>query len=437
MILVGRIIHFLLMLATLRIVTTLLSPAELGKIAIITTAVAFFSSFLINPVGMYVNRQLHTWNATGVINNRLGFHFVYLFAMAVISSAILGAVSYFEIFDFHLPVGFIGCFVFCTLFFNTINQTTIPSLNMLGFRGWFTILSIGTLLSSLIFAVLMVHYCTHSSEYWLSGLLLGQVLFGIFGYSVLHSKINHVKSDTTTISKQDINTVFKFSWPIALTVGLTWLQSQSYRFFVEDTLGLDVLGLFVAGYGISAGIIAGFESVFTMYYQPVFYKQITTSDKENRVLAWNAYASSILPSLILLFFVLFALASKLALFMLAPQFQAAAKFVSWGAFIEVFRVMANVYSMMVYAEKETKILILPNAIGAITSLLMLYFLIPRWGVLGVVWALSLAGFCVMVFLHIQLKIKLPIHIPFRRMGVSTIFGFIICMMSYFFQLQTT
>ena len=120
--------------------------------------------------------------------------------------------------------------------------------------------------------------------------------------------------------------------------------------------------------------------------------------------------------------------------MLAPQFQAAAKFVAWGALVEVFRVMANVYSMMVYAEKDTKTLILPNAIGAITSLLMMFFLIPRLGIWGVGWALTIASFCVVVFLHIQLKIKLPIHIPSGRMSVAAIFGFFICIMSYYFEL---
>ena len=53
------------------------------------------------------------------------------------------------------------------------------------------------------------------------------------------------------------------------------MQGQGYRYLLEGQLGLAQLGLFVAGYGISAGMIAGFESVLTTYFQPRLYRDVS------------------------------------------------------------------------------------------------------------------------------------------------------------------
>ena len=433
-ILLGRLAHFFLMLVILKTVTALLSPAELGKIALISSAIAFFSSFLINPVGMYVNRQLHTWNAAGVVSRRLGFLGIYIFISAVLSAILLGVGNYFGLLNIGMSSIFVFCFVLFTVLFNTLNQATIPSLNMFGFRGYFTFLSILTLLLGLLFAVCLVYFYGFYSECWLSGLLLGQVIVGLIGGVVLYAKVNHAAVDNMKVSLHGIWGVFKFSWPIAITVGLAWFQSQSYRFFIEDALGLQVLGFFVAGYGISAGIIAGFESVFTMYYQPIFYKKISEGNEEQRRQAWNHYASAIIPSLIVVFFIISVLAPQFTRLLLAPKFQLAAQFVIWGACAETFRVMVNVYSMAAHAEKNTRLLILPNCVGASVSLLSLYCLIPKLGVVGAGIALCLSGFSVVLMLHTRIKRELAVYIPYQTIGEAIGFGLLIWVVNYYYQL---
>lgn len=429
LILFGRIAQFLLMLATLRVATSCLTPAEMGKIAIITTSIAFVSSFLINPVGMYVNRQLHRWHSEGCVNKFIGYQYGYVFIIALISSVVIGLLSAFGLLDMHLPKHFVMVFVFFSLFFNTINQTAIPSLNLLGFRGWFTLLSIATVLLGLVFAILFVKNFKAQSEYWLSGLLVGQILLAIVGALVFYKKANH-HPRVVSVAKPHPKVVFQFAWPIAVAIGLTWFQSQSYRFFIEDSFGLSSLGLFVAGYGISAGIMAGFESVFVTYFQPFFYEAVSVSTEDNRVKAWNQYALAIIPSVLLLAFTLSALSIKLTELMLAPSFRTASIFVIWGAFTEAFRVLSNVYNMVAHAEQDTKMLILPNFIGAFVCLMLIHFLMPHFGILGIASALLISGFTVVAFLHIRMKQKLSIRVPYYEISRAILFGLLICCMSY-------
>ena len=53
--------------------------------------------------------------------------------------------------------------------------------------------------------------------------------------------------------------LFHFAWPVALSAGLGYVQGQGYRYILDSKIGLEELGLFSAGYGISFGIMAGIE----------------------------------------------------------------------------------------------------------------------------------------------------------------------------------
>ncbi|TAL60635.1 MAG: hypothetical protein EPN84_09180, partial [Legionella sp.] len=305
----GRIAQFLLMLSMLKISTYLLSPDEIGKMALLMSTIAFISLFLINPIGMYVNRHFHGWNNNGRVRQYLNYHWIYIFIISILSTTSLGLLSYLGLISTHLSIQFVTFFMFSTLFFNTINQTTIPSLNMLGYRESFTLLSIGTVFFGIVFAVVFTTCFGKIAEFWLLGLLAGQVLFAFVGSKFFFNRINPPDTNLEfKLSLKNIKSIFNFSWPIALAVGLTWFQSQSYRFFIEYSFGVHELGLFVAGYGISAGIIAAFEAVFATYFQPLFYKGLSNGQSESEIKAWNEYAAAIIPSLLLLFFVITTLA---------------------------------------------------------------------------------------------------------------------------------
>lgn len=434
-VILGRVAQFLLMLALLKISTYLLAPSEMGKMALVSSTIAFVSLFLVNPVGMYVNRQLHVWNTYGLIRHYLNYYWLYILLLGIVSAIILGGVNYFGWVDSHIGTHFLVAFIFLTLFFNTINQTSIPSLNMLGFRNSFILLSIATVLLGMLIALVLVYFYGRSFEVWMFGILAGQALLALIGTKIFYSKIKQpLIKHYTKINFANIKTVFAFSWPVAVAVGLTWFQSQSYRFFIEHFFGLPTLGLFVAGYGISAGIIAAFEAVFTTYFQPIFYQKVSASKAGDELLAWNAYAAAIIPSVVLLFFIITALAPKLTNLMLAVGYQASAKYVVWGAFIEIFRVIANVYGMAAHAKKDTKMLIFPNFVGATLAVGLIYCLIPLMGIQGIGLALAIAGLSVVLVLHAWMSNKFPLALPYNQIIKAISFGLLIWLGHYYLTL---
>ena len=137
----GRAAQFILLLMVMRVATTYLPPEEMGRLSLITAAVAFYALFLVNPVGMFINRRLHAWDELGRAKYYLKLHWIYLLIVSVFAAASLAVLNNTHTFGFQFNTIWLLVLVCGSLIFNTINQTAIPSLNMLELRGRFITLT--------------------------------------------------------------------------------------------------------------------------------------------------------------------------------------------------------------------------------------------------------------------------------------------------------
>lgn len=425
-IIIGRATQFLLALAMMRVATTLLSPEEMGRVSLVLTTIAFFAMFLVNPVGMFINRRLHAWQATGVARYYLTRYAAYLLLVALIAAIGLPILYISGVVSFGVSLGWLIFLVCGSLLFNTINQTAIPSLNLLGDSGSFVTLSVATIAASFVCATFLVQMVQPSAQYWLLGLLLGQTLLAAVGYKVFFARLQkyEVLHATLVIRKRHLQTLFSFAWPVAIAAGLGWVQGQGYRYLMEGQLGLAQLGIFVAGYGISAGVIAGFESVLTTYFQPRLYRDVN-SDPAMQTQAWQRYAAAVIPSLVLTVALIAVLASELTRIFLGEKFQLASDYVIWGALAEVARALIGIYSLNAHVHMRTRGLILPGVIGATLSILLCLVLIPRFGAVGVGAALALAGFVVVVVMHSMMQGQVRGGFPVRAIWVAGVYAVVL------------
>jgi O-antigen/teichoic acid export membrane protein len=397
----GRAAQFLLALAMVRVATTLLSPEEMGRVSLVLTSIAFFAFFLVNPVGMFINRRLHAWQASDTARHYLIRYVNYLLLVALIAAMSLPFLFMMGLADFGIPIGWLIFLVCGSLFFNTINQTAIPSLNLLGDSGSFILLSIATIAASFVCATLLVRMVQPSAQYWLLGLLLGQTLLAVIGTKILFARLKKTGAPHAPpkINKRHLQGLFNFAWPVAIAAGLSWVQGQGYRYLMEGQLGLAPLGLFVAGYGISVGMIAGFESVLTTYFQPRLYRDISVDNPEKQAQAWQRYAAAVIPSLLLTVAFIVMLAPELTRIFLGENFQSAVDYVIWGALAEAARVLMGVYSLIAHVYMRTRWLILPNLVGAALSIALCALLIPSFGAAGAGVGLVSSGFAVVATMH--------------------------------------
>lgn len=421
----GRIAQFAILLLTLRLATTILTPLEMGKISIVTATISFFALFLLNPVGMFMNRRLHAWDSTGQVKNYLSLFWRYLLLVNIFAIALLSCLVGFHIWNPNINVYWFLFLVSGNLIFGTINQVVIPGLNMLGHRGWFTILTVATAITSLLFAVVLTDKLEPRAEIWLTGLLIGQLIVGLGGKSIFLKRIQRTKSEIHNfpkLTREHLSRLLKFAWPLSIAVGLGWIQSQGYRYLMDDRLGLTQLGLFVAGYGISSGLIAGFDSVFATYFQPKFYKRINSSNLNEQIKAWVEYAQAILPALLITSIFIMAVAPELTSLLLGHAYRDSAQFVVWGAIAELARTSTAVFGMVAHARMNTKMLLPPNVAGAVLSILLIWYFSPVYGSSGVGLGLACSSF-VSLILTIQItknhfSVVLPVKIFFKSLVIG-------------------
>lgn len=422
---IGRCLHFLILLVTLKCATSLLSPAEMGRISIFVSTTALFSLMFVGPVGMYVNRRLITWFQNGNANSYLNLFWIYLIFVSSIAVLSVSILSWSNVWIPGFSLTWFNALLFLTLIFSTVNQLSIPSLNLFDRPIQYLLLSLATASLSLIICVFLVQAYGKTSELWLTGMLIGNLLVGLYATTIL-KKIFSLKSTSNSneiakVSKPQLKTLIYFAFPILVASVLNWVQSQSYRYIIEAEAGYATLGLFTAGYGISAGLMGAFDSVFTTYFQPKFYKKISEFDDAFiHSSAWSSYANSIFPALLLTTALIICLAPSLTRLLLGDRYHGVEHFVVFGAIAEMLRLSSGIFALMAHAKMKTKLLLIPNFIGALLAILLTHLLISKYGVIGVAYALILSFLASGYLSFFSIKKYLANHSPFKGLAFALV-----------------
>ncbi len=364
----GRLATALLGLLAIRAVTTFLTPEQYGQLAMLLVVQTFCGLFLVNPVGMHINRHTHEWWDDGSLMSRLRTYKNYILAVSLIGGLATVAVSA------HLSMMQIALIVMAMILMvnsGSWNATWIPLLNMVGQRGaavgWTLVTGVvGLLVSVLLCAVWPV------ATAWFAGQAIGLAFGAIGAGRVLRASAPAVKN-TASLPLLDRKTIITYCLPLAVGTGFMWLQLSGYRLLVEHYWGLSLLGFLAVGLLLAGQIWALTETFAQQFLTPLFYRRIAQSDSN----ASSAALSDLMNVLVPVYFVLagmtFLGAPYLIRLLVAPQYADAEIFVRLGVGIEFCRVAANLLSNAAHVTKSTRAIILPYALGAVVLFAMLAF----------------------------------------------------------------
>jgi|TARA_R110002050_G_scaffold260733_5_gene400533 O-antigen/teichoic acid export membrane protein len=385
----GRAVQFFVALLTIRVSTSILPPGEMGRNSLIMAMIAVFLMVFISPVGNLINRKLHGWVKSGEVGRYMAYFFIYVCIVSVLSSWLSYFLLYTSISGVTLLTGMVIVgYMLC----NTIFQTYIPSLNLMGDYKRFVIYTAIASIVGLVFSSLAVLFISRTAEYWLMGLLGGYLLVGVFGARVFHRQY----SVTVSLFRSEslsFRPFIGFCLPLSAVSGCYWLQAQGYRFIAEEFAGLEALGFFVIGYGISAGLFAAYESVVVTYLQPKFYREVSEGDENgsSSKQAWLDYAFIMAPLSICVFALIVTSSGQLVDVLVADSYLDCKQFVIWGALAELLRILTGMTSLYTHARMDTKKLIKPAAYSGLLAIMLSILLVPELGLHGAGLAVSLAG----------------------------------------------
>jgi len=410
----GRFVTAGLGLATVRAVTTYLTPAEYGQFAILVVIQSFCGLFLINPLGMYLNRHTHEWWDDGTLLSRLKSYKWYIFSVSVIGCAVSIGMSKTNLLPQIIATG-----ITVVVMVNAItwNSTWVPLLNMVGLRSqsvrW-------ALVSSVFVLIFPISICLYlpTGLGWFVGQALGYSL-GAFLARRSFLRILSVRSSESKDVDFDWKDVSAYCLPLALGTGFMWMQQSGYRLIVEHYWGLSALGYLSVGLMLAGQIWSLVESLAQQFLYPLFYKRIANSDEPLKGEAFSDLLNVLVPIYVILAGAVFLAGPYLLKVLVSSHYAGAGSFFRFGVGIEFCRVVANLLSNAAHVTKRTQTIVLPYAVGAIVSSILLLFTgALQKDIFFAAICLLIAATFVLIVMWVIMSRQIIVHIEQKMWGAS-------------------
>ena len=400
--LLGRTLQMIYAVLAIRVLTSMLSPIEVGRFYILTGLLFGFNVVSFTPISQYMGVRLLEWIPTGSAQRNHIVFAKYTIGIVVVVMAICLFLNQTIGIGTEIKVLWLLWLIIGGLLIGTWNLLCNNGFNIIGHRVLFILFTNLTSWLGLGLSILLTTHLLTSAEYLISGQLLGQAAIlipaGMLFWWKLKRPIEGKDSQLGGSNNIDPHKMFQFSWPLSLSLGLSWIQWQSYRYILQGISGEELVGLFAAGYAVTTAIISAYETLFSQFYLPILYTDIAGQDLSGRSKAWNRYANLYLPSIVITTAFVAASGPFLAKIMVSSQFYEAAVTVApIAALAEGTRMVSGAYSMAAFTQLDMRAVIKPTLVGVIITLVGVIMFSHLDPLLGTGFALLLGAIFTTLF----------------------------------------
>jgi O-antigen/teichoic acid export membrane protein len=413
----GRLAAGLIGLASIRVATMLLPPAEYGALALLLVFQAFCGLVLVSPLGQHLNRHTHEWWDDGTLRAKLRTFGVWIAAIATVGGAITFVWLFFGERYAPGPAGLAALAVLGSVFLGTLSSTFVPLLNMVGFRQHSVLWSVVAAAAGLVAAALL-SVAWPGALAWLFGQMIGLAVGALGAWRILWSRARvgrHVDGSGPFITREAF---YAFCVPLAIATVFMWLQTSGYRVLVEQFWGLAALGHVAVGLALAAQLWSFAESLAINFLYPYFYRRISAHESEGTG-AFSDLLNVLGPIYLLLTGAILLAADSLLRLFVDPQYAAAGMFVALGAVIDFSRAATNLFGNAAQVTRRTKAVILPWFTGAVAaSVLALMAGLQGLDIEWAIYAVLAGGAASLATMVWRTRRILPFHLDAKRWGLA-------------------
>lgn len=420
----GRIGNALILLASLRVMTTLLVPAEYGLLALLTAFQSFAGLILINPVGQYVTRHTHEWHDDRSLGARL--HALSRFWLAAGTATGILATVWFAGSRTGYPWQqslLIGVAVTWMIHWATAQATATSTLVMLGWQKEGVLWQLAGATLGLLFSSLLA-YTQPSALAWLAGQGLGAWASYLGAQRALRkeTRAGAVTQDArlgAMFSRPDFK---RFCMPLVAVTVLLWLEGNGYRFILEQAWAPETFAFLILGLSVPAQMSALLESIVMQLVYPYFFRSVSgAADAAQKCRAVASMIDALWP-LYLLWAAFLLVGSPYALRLIAdPKYHGAATWLMFGALAELARLTGNIWQLVAQAEKDFAPVLGPFAIGAL-GVLGAGAAVAVFGLTPALFAALLVGalFAKAVAIVVAMRARMPVPVARWRVALAAL-----------------
>jgi O-antigen/teichoic acid export membrane protein len=397
----------------IRLLTTYLDPADIGRYYLFISLAALPSLFVITPVLTYVTRHYYKWYERGI---GWGKYLTILLFIATVS-IISWALAILTMSIGLLPAVFIDLYYLVPiyLFITIVSSYSQELLNLIGKANLFLSLNICELWTKIFFLFVLGNIFNIGTVEVLGAIIISAIIYSLLAAFFLKKTTSSQGIEATNFTFkfeiEKIKDLANFAWPFSIGAIFYWCQSDGYRFALTYVTDIEFAGKFMVGFGLGVALMTAFDVFFHQIYLPLYYKEIAEGTTLSYRIAWNKYAEKIISVFIPLSLYLIFSAPFLARFFLDFKYWDVWIFIIFGVISQLFRILSGALVNGLIATKKTKDLIVPNLFGAVIALGLTYFLasiLPIYGV-GLSLVISYAVVCFLLYLKLLngLEIKFP------------------------------
>jgi len=418
----GRLGIGLGQIVSMRIITEIVSPSQIGLFNYILAFGNILSSLLFQPVSFYVTKEFLVWTKTSSSKNQLLSLIKMLLLITAFSSFLFFIYWHLSSEKDKVDVVYFT-FVPAIMLTGVLIGIGCGIVNLLRMKVEFVILNNLLIWFNLICTVLMVMFIAKKAEIMLLGQLVSQIIVSIIVFCLLGKILDKNSKDRQIDESSTINwrEVWIFCWPVAIIQILFWSQSYGFRIPLKINAGMYNLGIFSVVFGITIALFAIFNDLFAQLYHPIFWKNV--SDYGHRSSDLSKYMKNHWPYLILFTFWVIGISMHVLRVMATGRYSQFYFIIIMVAISELIRHSGAGLYNSTFAINRNKILIFPGICSFIICLGGTYYLgLAINPINAAIISLAASYLASMILLTISIRRHIDFEFPWLEAGVSCIFG---------------
>ena len=380
-------------LLMLPILTTYLTLSDFGTLSLVETTILFVTPFVLLNINGAINVEFFK-----VKHNRLKEYVTNALLLSFISSFVVLAIFLLFQKELSSALKIDGTLLLWIVFFASLRVVTSVVLGLYQSRQEPLKFALYTLSqTSIDFTLSYLFVVIYNNGYIgrLEGVYISFFLFSIIGVYFLY-KMDYLTHVTFKYTKDILN----FGVPlIPHAIGGTVI-AMSDRYFISYFIGNKEVGLYTIAYQLSALMLLISLSV-NQAWSPMLFKLLKEKNMK-QVYKFTFY-------LFLLFIitgVFIYIAKDLLFYILVDEkFYMAKEYFLWLLIGFMFQSFYFLVTNILFYEKKTKLLASITLAGAFLNVILNYFFIKIFGVIGVAYATAItSGLFFIIVLVVDIKI---------------------------------
>lgn len=385
----GRFVSIFLVIGTTKFLTTFLSEADYGQLALYNITATLPSTFYFGPLGQGILRLFPVANEKNELN---AFHHQYhrLFLRGAEIVGILGVIGAMICWFYGNVNWSIALLLISGLsIVSSFNTFRYGLQNSVRKRTLSMGLETGDRVLQQTLAILLLWCISGNPLVVLVGYMLSSLVF------LLINKHYYQKSFPETARRQDDNDhkeyrerILQYSWPFIIFGVFAWFQSASDRWVLEILRSTELVGQYAVLNQIgfqSLGLLFGSVSYFL--FPILFSKAGSIQNKKqfedaNHINDWYLWFNVAFTAFLFLIFWLFG--EQVIRLLSAEKYVKLAGYLPWMVVAGGLFNFGQNYANRFMLSMQTRLLLYPKIIAAVIGIVINFLFVHYWGLQGLI-----------------------------------------------------